>query len=155
MNINCNIKNIIFSNTTSFCDCGIKYEFNYLFSDEEINNTSDIKILTSKSEQYKKNINNLKSLNNAQIFNEFKMFLEIDKPHKFRDKMKGFLYKYWNDTEKIERYAPLTNDEYQKVKKQVKKFKNMREKSAREKENKNEKLKQELYNKKKEEFLLL
>ena len=123
-------------------------------SDEEINNTSDIKILTSKSEQYKKNINNLKSLNNAQIFNEFKMFLEIDKPHKFRDKMKGFLYKYWNDTEKIERYAPLTNDEYQKVKKQVKKFKNMREKSAREKENKNEKLKQELYDKKKEEFIL-
>ena len=123
-------------------------------SDEDISNNSDIKILSSKLEQYKKKIENLKSLDNAQIFNEFKLFLELDKPKKFRDKMKGFLYKYWDYTEKIERYAPLTRDEYQKVKRQVKLFKSMREKSAKEKEYKNEKLKQELYDKKKEQFII-
>ena len=89
------------------------------------------------------------------MFKEFKTFLEIDKPNrKFRDKMKGFLFKYWDDNEKIQRYAPLTNDEYQRVKKQAKIFKSMREKSAKEKENKKEKLRQELFNKKKEEFLI-
>ena len=124
-------------------------------SDEEINNISDIKILSSKSEQYKKKIEQLKKLNNTQMFKEFKTFLEIDKPNrKFRDKMKGFLFKYWDDNEKIQRYAPLTNDEYQRVKKQAKIFKSMREKSAKEKENKKEKLRQELFNKKKEEFLI-
>ena len=123
-------------------------------SDEDINSNSDIKILTTKLEQYKKNLENLKTLNNTQLFNELKIFLEIDKPKKFRDKMKGFLYKYWDYTEKIERYAPLTKDEYQRVKKQVKLFKSMREKSAKEKEYKSEKLKQELYNKKKEQFII-
>ena len=124
-------------------------------SDEEITNNSDIKILSTKSEQYKKNIEYLKSLNNVQLFNEFKKFLEIDKPSKkIKDKMKGFLFKYWDDNEKIERYAPLTRDEYQRVKKQVHIFNAMREKSAKEKENKKEKLKQELYDKKKEEFLI-
>ena len=124
-------------------------------SDEEINNISDIKILSSKSEQYKKKIEQLKKLNNTQMFKEFKTFLEIDKPNrKFRDKMKGFLFKYWDDNEKIQRYAPLTNDEYQRVKKQAKIFKSLREKSAKEKENKKEKLRQELFNKKKEEFLI-
>ena len=122
-------------------------------SDEDITNNSDIKILSSKLDQYKKNIQNLKALNNTQIYNELKKFLEIDKPKKFRDKMKGFLYKYWDYTEKIERYAPLTRDEYQRVKKQVKLIKSMREKSAKEKEYKNEKLKQDLYDKKKEEFI--
>ena len=122
-------------------------------SDEEINNNSDIKILSSKTAQYKKNIEYLKTLNNTQMFNELKKFLEIDKPKKFRDKMKGFLFKFWDDTEKIERFPALTNDEYQRVKKQVKIFKSMREKSAKEKEYKNEKLKEELYNKKKEEFI--
>ena len=122
-------------------------------SDEDITNNSDIKILSSKLDQYKKNIQNLKTLNNTQIYNELKKFLEIDKPKKFRDKMKGFLYKYWDYTEKIERYAPLTRDEYQRVKKQVKLIKSMREKSAKEKEYKNEKLKQDLYDKKKEEFI--
>ena len=123
-------------------------------SDEDINSNSDIKILTTKLEQYKKNLENLKTLNNTQLFNELKICLEIDKPKKFRDKMKGFLYKYWDYTEKIERYAPLTKDEYQRVKKQVKLFKSMREKSAKEKEYKSEKLKQELYNKKKEQFII-
>ena len=123
-------------------------------SDEDINSNSDIKILTTKLEQYKKNLENLKTLNNTQLFNQLKIFLEIDKPKKFRDKMKGFLYKYWDYTEKIERYAPLTKDEYQRVKKQVKLFKSMREKSAKEKEYKSEKLKQELYNKKKEQFII-
>ena len=124
-------------------------------SDEDITNNSDIKILSSKSEEYKKNIEQLKLFNNEQIFDEFKIFLEIDKPNKkFKDKMKGFLFKYWDDNEKIERYAPLTNDEYQKVKKKVKLFKSMREKSAKEKENKKEKIKQELYDKKKEEFVI-
>ena len=123
-------------------------------SDEDITNNSDIKILTSKLDQYKKNLEKLKTLNGTQTFNELKLFLEIDNPKKFRDKMKGFLYKYWDYTEKIERYAPLTKDEYQRVKKQVKLFKSMREKSAKEKEYKNEKLKQELYNKKKEQFII-
>ena len=124
-------------------------------SDEEITNNSDIKILSSKSEQYKKNIEQLKSLNNVQIFNEFKKFLEIDKPSKkIKDKMKGFLFKYWDDNEKIERRAPLTREEYQRVKKKVQIFKSMREKSAKEKESEKEKLKQELYDKKKEEFLI-
>ena len=124
-------------------------------SDEEITNNSDIKILSSKSEQYKKNLELLKSLNNVQIFNEFKKFLEIDKPSKkIKDKMKGFLFKYWDDNEKIERRAPLTRDEYQRVKQKVHLFKSMREKSAKEKESEKEKLKQELYDKKKEEFLI-
>ena len=124
-------------------------------SDEEITNNSDIKILSSKSEQYKKNIEQLKSLNNVQIFNEFKKFLEIDKPSKkIKDKMKGFLFKYWDDNEKIERRAPLTREEYQRVKKKVQIFKSIREKSAKEKESEKEKLKQELYDKKKEEFLI-
>ena len=122
-------------------------------SDEDINNNSDIKILSSKIVQYKKNIEYLKTLNNSQMFNELKKFLEIDKPKKLKDKMKGFLYKFWDYNEKIERYPQLTNDEYQRVKKQVKIFKSIREKSAKEKEYKNEKLKEELYNKKKEEFI--
>ena len=36
--INCDIKNIIISNTTSYCECKIQTEFNYLFSNEDINN---------------------------------------------------------------------------------------------------------------------
>ena len=36
--INCNIKNIFISNTTSYCECKIQTEFNYLFSNEDINN---------------------------------------------------------------------------------------------------------------------
>ena len=124
-------------------------------SDEEITNNSDIKILSSKSEQYKKNIEHLKSLNNVQLFNELKIFLEIDKPtKKIKEKMKGFLFKYWDDNEIIERCAPLTNDEYQSIRKKVNILKSMREKSKKEKENQKEKLKQELYDKKKEQFLL-
>ena len=68
--------------------------------------------------------------------------------------MKGFLFKYWDDNEKIERRAPLTREEYQRVKKKVQIFKSMREKRAKEKESEKEKLKQELYDKKKEEFLI-
>ena len=56
--INCDIKNIIFSNTTSFCDCGIKYEFNYLFSDEEINN----------NEVYNNFLQEKKSINSFLLF---------------------------------------------------------------------------------------
>jgi hypothetical protein len=36
--INCNIKNIFISNTTSYCECKIQTEFNYLFSNGDINN---------------------------------------------------------------------------------------------------------------------
>ena len=68
--------------------------------------------------------------------------------------MKGFLFKYWDYTEKIESYESLTKDEYIRVKKQVNKFKKMREKSAKEKEENKLKLKQELYDKKKEEFII-
>ena len=121
---------------------------------EILNSTSDIKILTTKNDELKKNLELLKSLNNSQIFKEFKKFLEIDNPKKFRDKMKGFLFKYWDYTEKIESYESLTKDEYIRVKKQVNKFKKMREKSAKEKEENKLKLKQELYDKKKEEFII-
>ena len=121
---------------------------------EILNSTSDIKILTTKNEELKKNLELLKSLNNSQIFKEFKKFLEIDNPKKFRDKMKGFLFKYWDYTEKIESYESLTKDEYIRVKKQVNKFKKMREKSAKEKEENKLKLKQELYDIKKEEFII-
>ena len=124
-------------------------------SDEEITNNSDIKILSSKSEQYKKNIEKLKSLSNAQLFKELKIFLELDKPSKkFKDKMKGFLFKYWDEDEKIKKSKPLTKDEYQRIKKQAQLFKAMREKSAKENENKKEKIKKELYNKKIEDFFI-
>ena len=124
-------------------------------SDEDINNNSDIKILSAKNEQYKKNIEQLKSLSNAQLFKELKIFLEIDKPSKkFKDKMKGFLFKYWDDNEKIKRYAPLARDEIQRVKNQVQLFKSMREKSEKENENKKKEIKKQLYNKKVEDFLI-
>jgi len=55
--INCDIKNIILSNTTSFCECGVKTEFNYLFSTPELNN-----------DEYNNYISQKKSINSFLLF---------------------------------------------------------------------------------------
>ena len=55
--INCEIKNIFLSNTTSFCECGIKTEFNYLFSPSELNN-----------DEYNNYINQKKNINSFLLF---------------------------------------------------------------------------------------
>ena len=57
-NINCDIKNIFLSNTTSFCDCKVDTDFNYLFTIEEQNN----------SEDYNNFIEQKKSINSFLLF---------------------------------------------------------------------------------------
>ena len=57
-NINCDIKNIFLSNTTSFCDCRVDTDFNYLFTIEEQNN----------SEDYNNFIEQKKSINSFLLF---------------------------------------------------------------------------------------
>ena len=67
--------------------------------------------------------------------------------------MKGFLIKYHDDLEKIERYEPLTKEEILKVQEKVEQFKKIREENEKEKENIKKKKKKELYEIKKEGFI--
>ena len=57
--INCDIKNVLIYNTTSYCECKINSEFNYLFeeNDNDINN-----------EEYEKYIQDKKNINSFLLF---------------------------------------------------------------------------------------
>ena len=59
-NINCEIKNIFVSNATSFCDCGINTDFNYLFTSNDIN--------INREEEYNKFIDGKKTVNSFLLF---------------------------------------------------------------------------------------
>ena len=58
--INCEIKNIFISNATSFCDCGINTDFNYLFTSNDINNNNE--------EEYNNFIDGKKTANSFLLF---------------------------------------------------------------------------------------
>ena len=58
--INCEIKNIFISNATSFCDCGINTDFNYLFTPNDINNNNE--------EEYNNFIDGKKKVNSFLLF---------------------------------------------------------------------------------------
>ena len=95
----------------------------------------------------------LSKLNFKGAYGELQKYLEIDKPKKYRDKMKGFINNYYDDTEKIERYDLLTKEEISVIKEKVEKFKKMREDNEKEKESLKEKKKKELYEIKKVGFI--
>ena len=123
-------------------------------SEENQNNETDEiegdeEILARKQNE----LNYLNKLNFKGAYGELQKFLEIDKPKKYRDKMKGFLSRYHDDLEKIERYDSLTKEEIIKVQEKAEQFKKRREENEKEKENIKEKKKKELYEKKKMGFI--
>ena len=104
-------------------------------------------------EKKQNEFNYLNKLNFKGAYGELQKFLEIDKPKKYRDKMKGFINRYFDDTEKIERYDLFTKEEISIIKEKVEKFKKMREDNEKEKESLKEKKKKELYEIKKIGFI--
>ena len=123
-------------------------------SDSEENEEGDEIIGDSEKLEKKQNeLDYLNKLNFKGTYAELQKFLEIDKPKKYRDKMKGFLIRYHDDLEKIEKYDALTKDEILKVQEKVEKFKKMREENEKEKENIKKKKKKELYEIKNERFI--
>jgi len=107
----------------------------------------------NKLEKKQNELEHLNKLNFKGAYSELQKYLEIDKPKKYRDKMKGFLIRYHDDTEKIEKYESLTKEEIIKVQEKVEKFKKIREENEKEKENIKEKKKKELYEIKKVGFI--
>ena len=107
----------------------------------------------NKLEKRQNELDFLKKLSIKKAFGELQKFLEIDKPKKYRDKMKGFLIRYHDDQEKIEKYDLLTKEEIIKVQEKAENFKKIREENQKEKENIKKKEKKELYEKKKAGFV--
>ncbi len=77
---NCAIKNIFISNTTSFCNCEIKTEFDFLFSEEVSNNNQE----NNDFLEEKKSINSFlvfkcakESFNSNNIKNNIGLFISI------------------------------------------------------------------------------
>ena len=116
-------------------------------NDEEIMDDNE------KLEKKKNELEHLNKLNFKGAFGELQKYLEIDKPKKYRDKMKGFLMRYHDDQEKIEKYDLLTKEEILKVQEKAEQFKKMREENEKEKANEKERKKKELYEKKKKGFI--
>ena len=132
-----------------------KMEGQKVSSDSEENENEEEEIIddNEKLEKKQNELDYLNKLNFKAKFAELQKYLEIDKPKKYRDKMKGFLIKYHDDLEKIERYEPLTKEEILKVQEKVEQFKKIREENEKEKENIKKKKKKELYEIKKEGFI--
>ena len=95
----------------------------------------------------------LNKLNFKGAFGELQKYLEIDKPKKYKDKMKGFINKYFDYTEKIEKHEPYTKEKIKKVQEKVEKIRKLKEENEKEKESLKEKKKKELYEIKKEGFI--
>ena len=104
-------------------------------------------------EKKQNELNYLNKLNFKGAYGELQKYLEIDKPKKYRDKMKGFINRYFDDTEKIERYDLFTKEEISVIKEKVEKFKKIREDNEKEKESLKEKKKKELFEIKKVGFI--
>ena len=116
-------------------------------NEEEIEDDND------KLEKKEKELDHLNKLNYKGTFGELQKYLEIDKPKKYRDKMKGFLIRYHDYQEKIEKYDSLTKEEIIKVQEKAEQFKKKREEDEKERHNKKEKKKKELYEMKKMGFI--
>ena len=95
----------------------------------------------------------LNKLNFKGAYGELQKYLEIDKPKKYKDKMKGFINKYFDYTEKIEKHEPYTKEKIKKVQEKVEKIRKLKEENEKEKESLKEKKKKELYEIKKEGFI--
>ena len=116
-------------------------------NEEEIEDDND------KLEKKQNELEYLKKLNYKGAYGELQKYLEIDKPKKYRDKMKGFLIRYHDYQEKIEKYDSLTKEEVLKVQEKAEQFKKKREEEEKERVNKKEKKKKELYEMKKMGFI--
>ena len=116
-------------------------------NEEEIEDDND------KLEKKQNELDYLKNLNYKGAYGELQKYLEIDKPKKYRDKMKGFLIRYHDYQEKIEKYDSLTKEEILKVQEKAEQFKKKREEEEKERVNNKEKKKKELYEMKKMGFI--
>ena len=122
-------------------------------SDSDENENEEYEENEEKLEKRQNELNYLNKLNFKGTFGELQKYLEIDKPKKYRDKMKGFLIRYHDDQEKIEKYDLLTKEEIIKVQEKAEEFKKKREESQKERESKKEKRKKELFEMKKNGFI--
>ena len=122
-------------------------------SDSDENENEEYEENEEKLEKRQNELNYLNKLNFKGAFGELQKYLEIDKPKKYRDKMKGFLIRYHDYQEKIEKYDLLTKEEIIKVQEKAEEFKKKREESQKERENKKEKRKKELFEIKKNGFI--
>ena len=104
-------------------------------------------------DQLQNELDYLNRLNFKGAYVQLQKFLEIDKPKKYRDKMKGFLIRYHDDTEKIEKFDLLTKEEILKVQEKVEKVRKIKEDNEKEKEIIKERKKKELFEMKKEKFI--
>ena len=118
-------------------------------SEENEDDNGEGDILEKKQNE----LNYLSKLNFKSAYGELQKYLEIDKPKKYRDKMKGFLIRYHDDMEKIEKYDLLTKEEILEIQEKAEKLKKIREDNEKEKENIKEKKKKELYEIKKVGFI--
>ena len=104
-------------------------------------------------DQLQNELDHLNRLNFKGAYVQLQKFLEIDNPKKYRDKMKGFLIRYHDDTEKIEKFDLLTKEEILKVQEKVEKLRKIKEDNEKEKEIIKERKKKELFEIKKEKFV--